>query len=69
VLQGFDHTQRIGTKSTHAIAEAAKTWGQEDGITVLTLAFIATSSRANRGHSTFKRCRKIDRSGWEEPAL
>jgi serine phosphatase RsbU (regulator of sigma subunit) len=43
-LYGFERTQKISTQSAQAIAEAAKAHGQEDDITVLTLAFIATSS-------------------------
>lgn len=43
-LYGFDRTQKISTQSARAIAEAAKTYGQEDDITVLTLAFDATPS-------------------------
>jgi serine phosphatase RsbU (regulator of sigma subunit) len=38
-LYGFERTQKISTQSAHAIADAAKAWGQEDDITVLTLAF------------------------------
>jgi sigma-B regulation protein RsbU (phosphoserine phosphatase) len=38
-LFGFDRTQKISTQSAHAIADAAKAFGQEDDITVLTLKF------------------------------
>jgi sigma-B regulation protein RsbU (phosphoserine phosphatase) len=38
-LFGFERTQAISTGSAEAIAHAAQTFGQEDDITVLTLAF------------------------------
>ena len=38
-LFGFDRTQAISTQSASAIAEAAKRFGQNDDITVLTLTF------------------------------
>jgi len=38
-LFGFDRTQAITTKPAEAIAQAAQAFGQEDDITVLTLAF------------------------------
>ena len=38
-LYGFDRTQKISTQSAEAIAAAAQAHGQEDDITVLTLAF------------------------------
>jgi len=40
-LFGFHRTQAISTRSASAIAEAAKQFGQEDDITVLTLALTA----------------------------
>jgi serine phosphatase RsbU (regulator of sigma subunit) len=36
-LFGFDRTAAIVNDSAHSIAEAAKAFGQEDDITVLTL--------------------------------
>jgi phosphoserine phosphatase RsbU/P len=38
-LFGFDRTQEISTQSAQAIADAAKAFGQEDDITVVTLQF------------------------------
>jgi serine phosphatase RsbU (regulator of sigma subunit) len=38
-LYGFDRTRQISTQSAEAIAAAAQSFGQEDDITVLTLAF------------------------------
>jgi sigma-B regulation protein RsbU (phosphoserine phosphatase) len=38
-LFGFERTQKISTLSAHAIADAAKAFGQEDDISVLTLKF------------------------------
>jgi len=38
-LFGFDRTRQISTQSAEAIARAAQDFGQEDDITVLTLAF------------------------------
>jgi phosphoserine phosphatase RsbU/P len=38
-LFGFECTEKISTQSAHAIADAAKAFGQEDDITVLTLQF------------------------------
>jgi sigma-B regulation protein RsbU (phosphoserine phosphatase) len=38
-LFGFERTQEISNQSAQAIADAAKTFGQEDDITVLTLKF------------------------------
>jgi len=38
-LFGFDRTAAISTQSAEAIAQAAKAFGQEDDITVLTLTF------------------------------
>ena len=38
-LFGFDRTRQISTQSAEQIAAAARAWGQEDDITVLTLAF------------------------------
>jgi serine phosphatase RsbU (regulator of sigma subunit) len=37
-LFGFERTREISTQSAEAIAQAAKNFGQEDDITVLTLA-------------------------------
>ena len=34
---GFDRTREISTKSAREISEAAKTWGQTDDITVVTV--------------------------------
>ena len=36
-LFGFDRTREISTKSAQEIADAAKTWGQNDDITVVTV--------------------------------
>ena len=36
-LFGFDRTREISTKSAQEIAEAAKAWGQNDDITVVTV--------------------------------
>jgi hypothetical protein len=36
-LFGFDRTRTISTKSAHEIAEAARAWGQNDDITVVTV--------------------------------
>jgi serine phosphatase RsbU (regulator of sigma subunit) len=36
-LFGFERTREISTKSAREIAEAAKTWGQNDDITVVTV--------------------------------
>lgn len=36
-LFGFDRTREISTTSAHEIAEAAKAWGQNDDITVVTV--------------------------------
>lgn len=36
-LFGFDRTREISTKSAAEIAEAAKAWGQNDDITVVTV--------------------------------
>jgi hypothetical protein len=48
-LFGFDRTRQISTQSAEQIAAAARAWGQEDDITVLTLAFtgaeVATARR------------------------
>jgi len=38
-LYGFDRTRQISTQSAEQIAATARAWGQEDDITVLTLAF------------------------------
>ena len=38
-LFGFDRTATISTQTAEEIARAAQTFGQEDDITVLTLAF------------------------------
>jgi hypothetical protein len=38
-LFGFDRTRAISTQSAEAIAQAAKAFGQQDDITVLTLSF------------------------------
>ncbi|MGB7265631.1 MAG: PP2C family protein-serine/threonine phosphatase [Terracidiphilus sp.] len=38
-LFGFDHTQALSGQPAEAIAQAAQSFGQEDDITVLTLAF------------------------------
>ncbi|HVC47050.1 MAG TPA: PP2C family protein-serine/threonine phosphatase, partial [Terracidiphilus sp.] len=38
-LFGFDRTASISTQSAESIAQAAQRWGQEDDITVLTVAF------------------------------
>lgn len=38
-LFGFDRTRAISTQSSEAIAQAAQAFGQQDDITVLTLAF------------------------------
>jgi phosphoserine phosphatase RsbU/P len=43
-LYGFDRTQKISGKSAAEIAHAAQAFGQEDDITVLTLAFDKMSS-------------------------
>ena len=37
-LFGFHRTRELSTKSAHEIAEAAKAWGQNDDITVVTVA-------------------------------
>ncbi len=37
-LFGFERTREISTKSAHEIAEAAKAWGQNDDITVVTVS-------------------------------
>ena len=39
-LFGFDRTQSIISQPAHSIADAAQSFGQEDDITVLTLAFV-----------------------------
>ncbi len=39
-LFGFERTQAISTQSAQSIAAAAKSFGQEDDITVLTLSFV-----------------------------
>jgi serine phosphatase RsbU (regulator of sigma subunit) len=36
-LFGFDRTREISSKSAQEIAEAAKAWGQNDDITVVTV--------------------------------
>ncbi len=36
-LFGFDRTREISTQSAQEIAEAAKAWGQNDDITVVTV--------------------------------
>ncbi len=36
-LFGFERTREISTKSAREIAEAAKAWGQNDDITVVTV--------------------------------
>jgi sigma-B regulation protein RsbU (phosphoserine phosphatase) len=36
-LFGFDRTREISTKSAQEIADAAKAWGQNDDITVVTV--------------------------------
>ena len=36
-LFGFDRTREISTKSAQEIAEAARAWGQNDDITVVTV--------------------------------
>jgi hypothetical protein len=36
-LFGFERTQRISAKTAHEIAEAARSWGQNDDITVVTV--------------------------------
>jgi serine phosphatase RsbU (regulator of sigma subunit) len=36
-LFGFDRTRDIASKSAQEIAEAAKAWGQNDDITVVTV--------------------------------
>jgi len=36
-LFGFDRTREISGKSAHQIAEAARAWGQNDDITVVTV--------------------------------
>jgi phosphoserine phosphatase RsbU/P len=41
-LFGFDRTQAISTESASVIAEAAKQFGQNDDITVLTLTLMAS---------------------------
>jgi serine phosphatase RsbU (regulator of sigma subunit) len=38
-LFGFDRTAAVSTQSAESIAHSARTFGQEDDITVLTLAF------------------------------
>jgi serine phosphatase RsbU (regulator of sigma subunit) len=43
-LYGFDRTQIISNQSARAIADAAKSWGQEDDITVLTLFFAGSAA-------------------------
>ena len=43
-LFGFDRTEQIITQPAAVIAEAAQRWGQEDDITVLTVARLATAS-------------------------
>jgi phosphoserine phosphatase RsbU/P len=45
-LFGFDRTQAISTQSADAIARAAQAFGQEDDITVLTLALAPTAAMA-----------------------
>ena len=40
-LFGFDRTAALSTQPAEAIAQTAQVFGQEDDITVLTLAFIA----------------------------
>ena len=40
-LFGFDRTREISTKSAQEIAEAAKAWGQNDDITVVTVRRLA----------------------------
>ena len=37
-LYGFERTQAVSSQSAHAIAEAARQFGQEDDITVLSIA-------------------------------
>jgi serine phosphatase RsbU (regulator of sigma subunit) len=36
-LFGFDRTREISTKSAREVAEAARAWGQNDDITVVTV--------------------------------
>ena len=38
-VRGFDPTLDTASRSAHAIAEAAKAWGQNDDITVLKEAY------------------------------
>ena len=49
-LFGFDRTAALSSQSAEAIAQAAKAFGQEDDITVLTLTFASAEVlHANRG--------------------
>ena len=41
VLFGFEHTREISSKPAQEIAEAAKAWGQNDDITVVTVRRVA----------------------------
>lgn len=41
-LFGFERTRRVSTQSAELIAAAAQAFGQQDDITVLTLAFAST---------------------------
>ncbi len=43
-LFGFDRTRQISTQSAQAIAHAAQSFGQQDDITVLTLAFASAEA-------------------------
>jgi hypothetical protein len=43
VLFGFERTGVISTQPAQAIAEAAKAWGQNDDITVVSIRGIASS--------------------------
>ena len=44
-LYGFERLSSLTLKAAQDIAEAAQRFGQEDDITVLTLAFAASSPR------------------------
>jgi len=48
-LFGFERTAAISTQTAEAIAQAAQAHGQEDDITVLTLAFMASRSSLEAG--------------------
>ncbi|HEY1807149.1 MAG TPA: SpoIIE family protein phosphatase [Acidobacteriaceae bacterium] len=47
-LFGFERTRRLSSQPAQAIAEAAQRFGQEDDITVLTLAFAPVAAAVSR---------------------